>query len=352
MNGSRQNNFKKMKRKQTSKRKAPAKKQKEYENDSDTSLEGLYILGVLEDSDDEFTPIEKHFPIDMVKAIFEFLNSPVILKCALVCKDWLRATMEFSPIKGHTVTISRRHLLYATEEKVEKEMKILAQLVDSGRLSCVYEVRFVNDSYLAGLFVTEHLPKLSSVRSLILNGSGHFGLDALAKNSKLEKVSFPFTIVAWREIEKLTKGKMSSLRELCFAENSLKEIGVRKLSSGNLNNLEVLSLCDCSVPYSSTELLANHFKVLQTLDLSYNQIRAEGIRPIAKMASLTKLHLFKCRIGDEGVEYIANGNLTNLTYLDLDYNCITDASSVVLMNGNLKSLKVGNFVTMLFMNIT
>ncbi|RDD35199.1 Internalin-A precursor [Wolbachia endosymbiont of Cylisticus convexus] len=89
------------------------------------------------------------------------------------------------------------------------------------------------------------------------------------------------------------------------------------------------------------EALANGNLVnLTRLDLIGNKIGDKGAEALANgnLVNLTRLDLNGNKIGDKGVEALANGNLVNLTRLDLGSNEIGDKGAEALASGNLVNL--------------
>jgi len=74
---------------------------------------------------------------------------------------------------------------------------------------------------------------------------------------------------------------------------------------------------------------------LTSLDLTYNDIEAEGVQALKGLTGLTSLDLSGNRIGDEGVQALKG--LVNLTSLGLAENGIEDVSPLASLR-NLRSI--------------
>ncbi len=75
-------------------------------------------------------------------------------------------------------------------------------------------------------------------------------------------------------------------------------------------------------------------------------IVSELVSFLQRNLSITKLSLKNCYIGDEGAKALANGNLANLTSLDLSWNNIDDEGEKALANLKKVNVKgIANFRT-------
>ncbi|MCA7010610.1 leucine-rich repeat domain-containing protein [Wolbachia endosymbiont of Tribolium confusum] len=110
-----------------------------------------------------------------------------------------------------------------------------------------------------------------------------------------------------------------------FLDLYSKTINISELVSFLQSNLSItkLSLKRCYIRDEGAEALANgNLANLTQLDLSFNEIGDEGVKALANLKNLTQLNLDYNKIGDEGAKALAN--LKNLTQLNLDYNKIGD----------------------------
>lgn len=74
------------------------------------------------------------------------------------------------------------------------------------------------------------------------------------------------------------------------------------------------------------------------LSLYRCQLGNQVIFTLSQNKRLKKLYLGCSNIGDKGLKELANGNLTELNILRLDYNTIGDKGGKELLNGNLTRL--------------
>ncbi|WP_264704326.1 TomO hydrophobic C-terminal domain-containing protein [Wolbachia endosymbiont (group B) of Apotomis betuletana] len=102
-------------------------------------------------------------------------------------------------------------------------------------------------------------------------------------------------------------------------------------------NIKELSLSSCKIGNEGAKALADgNLTNLTQLDLSLNMIGKEGAEALANLTNLTQLNLKNNSIGNEGAEALAN--LTNLTQLNLADNNIGNEGAKALADGNLTKL--------------
>ncbi|XP_072513199.1 NACHT, LRR and PYD domains-containing protein 3-like [Salminus brasiliensis] len=127
----------------------------------------------------------------------------------------------------------------------------------------------------------------------------------------------------------------SPLRELDLSQNNLLDSEVEPLLVGLKNHcckLEILRLCCCGLTQECCETLASALSsgssVLKELDLSYNELKNQGVKLLSAglenpCCKLEILRLALCMITKDGCSSLASALLSNpshLKELDLRYN--------------------------------
>ena len=150
------------------------------------------------------------------------------------------------------------------------------------------------------------------------------------------------------------------LVELNISWNALTGIGTTKIiqSLTNINHLQVLKAAGCGLTEKEADELASILsdKVsLKELDLSWNELKAEGINVVIKalctVVSLEVLKIDNCIITDKAANVIAT-NLPKhqaLTELDISHNDFTPSGVSIVVKSlkalsNLTVLKISNCI--------
>ncbi|MGV3608998.1 MAG: leucine-rich repeat domain-containing protein [Planctomycetaceae bacterium] len=172
-----------------------------------------------------------------------------------------------------------------------------------------------------GLYYLRNHPQLSALN---IDGemASDVGFEHLGTCSKLESLYIEYAnTLTGRGIEALAH---VPLRHLGFSESPLAKDAISALSK--LTSLETLGLAGRLSPEDLAAL--GPFASLKKLWLSDCRLTGEGLRSLAPLHQLEKLHVNMSGLGDEDMELLAS--FTHLKRVSLSHSRVTDAGLMKL----------------------
>jgi len=167
------------------------------------------------------------------------------------------------------------------------------------------------------------------------------GIEILASGKwpQLEILDLQQTNITAKGIEFIiNKSNWINLKSLDVSRNKIQDEGIAILASGKWPYLEDLDLASTDITAKGIECIINkaNWINLKSLDVSWNQIKDEGIEKLAsgKWPRLEDLSLLLAGITAKGIELIAKkANWINLKKLGISWNQIQDEGIEILVSG-------------------
>ncbi|QUY40769.1 COR domain-containing protein [Acaryochloris marina] len=137
--------------------------------------------------------------------------------------------------------------------------------------------------------------------------------------------------------------RLNRLQTLTFWSLSLQDTDITAIAE-NLQQLSSLDLSDNEVGADGARAIAENLQQLSSLNLSFNEVGDDGARAIAEnLQQLSSLDLSDNEVGDDGARAIAE-NLQQLSSLNLSFNEVGDDGARAIAENlqQLSSLNLSN----------
>lgn len=168
------------------------------------------------------------------------------------------------------------------------------------------------------------------------NNIGDEGARELAKNDNIEQLFVADNNLSGAGISAIASHP--AVWNLGIGHNRFNKDGLAALSRNK--KLRWLSVRDSNLSAEDIEVLVEHLKSIEELDVSANPIGNNGIKAIAQKIKLRALAANGCAIGNEGA--IAAASMPNLDELELVKNHIGNTGAAALAQSKISDISLGD----------